>query len=158
MDKKDILENLVILCSNQNFVDLDDVAVRMGLKVVEKEGMKNPCITKKINDFSVEIFINKNDPIKRKRFSLAHSIAHCVLHDEYLDMGIYDDQFYRYLSANEERKANQLAFEIIMPTEIISRIMNQGTTDLNELANILNVPVNLLAWKMEIPYNKNWSI
>ena len=41
------------------------------------------------------VIINKTDPFVRKRFTLAHEIAHFVLHRERIGNGLQDDAMYR---------------------------------------------------------------
>ena len=70
------------------------------------------------------IRINRHDVKQRQRFTLAHEIAHYLLHSEYIGDGITDDVLYRSsLSDILEAEANRLAAEIIMPwSMIVSRL------------------------------------
>lgn len=66
------------------------------------------------------IRINRHDAKARQRFTLAHEIAHFLLHSDKLSDGITDDVLYRSSLSNElEQEANRLAADIIMPTKLI---------------------------------------
>ncbi|WP_349972371.1 ImmA/IrrE family metallo-endopeptidase [Pseudomonas caspiana] len=68
----------------------------------------------------VTIKVNRHDVKERQRFTLAHEIAHFLLHRERLIGGITDDILYRSrLSDDLEREANRLAADIIMPSSLI---------------------------------------
>ncbi len=66
------------------------------------------------------IYINRNDPPRRQRFTLAHEIAHYVLHADMIGDGITDSPMYRSkLSDEYERQANRLAADILLPAKSV---------------------------------------
>lgn len=68
----------------------------------------------------VTIKVNRHDVKERQRFTLAHEIAHFLLHRDRLINGITDDVLYRSgLTDDLERQANRLAADIIMPDNLI---------------------------------------
>ncbi len=70
-----------------------------------------------------EIKINRFESISRQRFTLAHELAHFLLHRSEIDKlgGIKDTILYRSgASETIEYEANRLAAQIIMPDEAIS--------------------------------------
>jgi hypothetical protein len=73
-----------------------------------------------LNDGFV-IRINRHDPIKRQRFTVAHELAHLLLHREEIGNGIEDDVLYRStLSDRREQQANRLAADILMPEVLLN--------------------------------------
>jgi Zn-dependent peptidase ImmA (M78 family) len=67
---------------------------------------------------SYKIVINKHEPVYRQRFTLAHELAHYLLHRELIGAGISDNVLYRSkLSDKVEAEANRLASDILMPVE-----------------------------------------
>lgn len=67
-----------------------------------------------------EIKVNRYEPAERQRFTIAHEIAHYMLHREHIGRGIVDNVLYRSnLSSRIETEANQLAAEIIMPRPVV---------------------------------------
>lgn len=82
-----------------------------------------------------EIKINRHDVIERQRFTLAHEIAHFLLHSDRIDGdGIVDDVLYRSRLSDElEAQANRLAADIIMPMSLIQlKLQEKGGGKLTE--------------------------
>lgn len=64
------------------------------------------------------IRVNRHDARVRQRFTVAHEIAHYLLHRDEIGAGIADDVLYRSaLSDAREAEANRLAADILMPDE-----------------------------------------
>ncbi|NOW46687.1 hypothetical protein FHW96_002847 [Novosphingobium sp. SG751A] len=64
--------------------------------------------------------INRHDPKKRQRFSVAHELAHVLLHADQIGEGITDDVLYRSTLSNRvEAEANRLAADILMPDDLV---------------------------------------
>jgi hypothetical protein len=74
------------------------------------------------------IYVNSLHPRNRQRFTLAHEIAHFVLHRDLIDTGIHDDTMYRSeeLQGYQEVQANRLAADILMPIMKVKELMRQG--------------------------------
>jgi predicted transcriptional regulator len=68
------------------------------------------------------IKINRHDSLGRQRFTVAHEIAHFLLHRELIGTGIEDDALYRSNQSDQiEWEANRLAADIVMPTKAIQQ-------------------------------------
>ncbi|EOD8840265.1 ImmA/IrrE family metallo-endopeptidase [Enterobacter hormaechei] len=66
------------------------------------------------------IRVNRHDVKERQRFTVAHEIAHFLLHRDRIGDGITDDILYRSkLSDYMEVQANRLAADILMPWHLI---------------------------------------
>lgn len=66
------------------------------------------------------ITINRNDVEMRQRFTIAHEIAHYVLHRDLLEEGVQDDALYRSsLSDEYEQQANRYAAGMLMPARAV---------------------------------------
>lgn len=66
------------------------------------------------------IRVNRHDVKARQRFTLAHEIAHFLLHRHLIGDGIVDDVLYRSsLSDALEAEANRLGADIIMPFHLL---------------------------------------
>ncbi|MEB5931597.1 ImmA/IrrE family metallo-endopeptidase [Pseudomonas mosselii] len=100
------------------------IAKELGIKVL-KSTMPG-SISGEIREANgmVTIKVNRHDTKERQRFTIAHEIAHFLLHRERLVGGITDDVLYRSrLSDDLEREANRLGADIIMPTSLIDETM-----------------------------------
>lgn len=69
---------------------------------------------------SFVIRVNRHDPSKRQRFTVAHELSHFLLHADQINTGISDDVLYRSaLSDRREAQANRLAADVLMPDELV---------------------------------------
>lgn len=116
-------ETLTLIKSFQDAppVRLSDLARALGVPI--KASTLGPGISGEIRpaDNGFIIRINRHDPVKRQRFSVAHELAHYLLHREEIGTGIEDDVLYRSsLSNYREQQANRLAADILMPESLLS--------------------------------------
>jgi predicted transcriptional regulator len=98
------------------------------------------------------IIVNSADPLVRQRFTVAHEIAHFLLHRDQIGDGITENALHRSegFSSKEEVQANKLAADILMPLDLISRQMNEGNRELRELARTFNVSEIAMAIRLGI--------
>ena len=98
-------------------------------KIETDEGQENSFI----------IRINRHEPKYRQRFTVAHEIAHYLLHqDEIKSDGIVDTVLYRSSLSNRlEAEANRLAADIIMPWHLLREAI-QGK-DLDDEETIVDI-------------------
>lgn len=116
-------------------VRLGALANDLGLTVVTST--LQPGISGEIRpDARVEggylIRINRHENRPRQRFTLAHEIAHFLLHRDAIGDGVVDDLLYRSnLSDRREAEANRLAADLVMPWDAINQRMHD-LENLNE--------------------------
>jgi hypothetical protein len=94
-------------------VQVIDLANELGLKVYMVPNWPDDLsgMVRKNTDAlgGFDIFVNQNHPEKRRRFTIAHEIAHVVLHPHLIGDGITDDALLRSGLSNElEAQANKL--------------------------------------------------
>lgn len=102
-------------------IKLPDLSRALGVQV--KASTLAPGISGELRPDGTGGFVvrvNRHDPPKRQRFTVAHEIAHFLLHREQIGSGIKDDVLYRSdLSDRTEQEANRLAADILMPDLLI---------------------------------------
>lgn len=101
--------------------------------VIKKDGVVNgiPKYT---------IIVNQNDNPYRQRFTIAHELAHFILHKFFIGDGIQEDALYRSgLSDAMERQANRLAADILMPENLVKKLMFEHNNDVSVVAKKLEV-------------------
>ena len=108
-------------------VKVGALAAALGLKVVEAtlplsiSGMIRPD-----EKGNFVIRVNRFEPKERQRFTIAHEIAHFLLHRQLIARGVVDSTLYRSkLSSRLEAEANRLAADIIMPRKLITEALAQ---------------------------------
>lgn len=115
--------NAILRFQEATPVDLAGLARHFGLAV--KAATLDPGKSGEIRpDGNGEyvIKINRHDSLGRQRFTVAHEIAHFLLHREQIGDGISDDALYRSNQSDEiEWEANRLAADIVMPTKAIQQ-------------------------------------
>lgn len=78
----------------------------------------------------VTIRVNSHDVKARQRYTIAHEIAHFLLHRHLLKDGIQDTPLYRsHLSSKIEREADALAADILMPMDIVQALMAENSKE-----------------------------
>jgi len=97
------------------------------------------------------IGVNASEAYVRKRFTVAHECAHFMLHRNRITNELVEDTMYRGLGGREEAQANKLAADILMPYHLIQKIMDSGTTDVDELAVKLQVSGAAMRIRLGIP-------
>ena len=99
------------------------------------------------------IYVNANHSKKRRRFTIAHEIAHYILHRDLIEGdALVDDSLYRSgLSNAVEASANRLAAEILMPWRLIDRAIFGGIATVPTLAEQFNVSTSAMAIRLGVP-------
>lgn len=123
-------------------------AIAQALGVELKAATLKPGISGEIrrkDDQSYRIRVNRHDPSRRQRFTVAHELAHFLLHRDEIGDGIEEDKLYRsILSDAREQQANRLAADILMHPDTIrdayDEAMEIGVGDpVLHVADVLNV-------------------
>lgn len=96
------------------------------------------------------IFINANQPKVRQRFTMAHEIAHFILHRAFIGDGIVEDALHRAEGFTNalERQANAMAADILMPRNLVSKVQDDGVTDIPGLAAYFNVSRDAMSYRV----------
>jgi len=130
-NEQDIINNY------QNEFPIKIGAIASALGVVVKKSTLKAGISGQIQmvDDRPEVKVNRHDSVPRQRFTIAHELAHFLLHrDKLAGDGIVDDVLYRSnLSDDLEAQANKLAADIIMPWHLLKdRISAFGAVKISE--------------------------
>lgn len=140
-------EHMSVIERYQNDVPVKIGAIAKDLGIIVKSATLAAGISGEIKEVAdvVTIRVNRHDTKQRQRFTLAHEVAHFLLHRDKIGDGIVDDMLYRSsLSDALEAEANRLAADIIMPREKVQQIMTKRDGSKVEekiefLANLLEV-------------------
>jgi Zn-dependent peptidase ImmA (M78 family) len=125
-------------------VDVEGLAKALGLSVWERElpGDSGMLVADHLSGPSgYTIYVNSTDAVNRRRFTIAHEIAHYLLHRNRDTREFKDNRMYRSpgISDSKEAEANRLAADILMPRRIIRRLLDQGIKDPQDMALRLKV-------------------
>lgn len=128
-------------------VDVTGLAEALGLAVWESDDLPAGVSGKMFEDPTnggpsrYSIVVRASEPFVRKRFTVAHEIAHFLLHRNRIGSFLLEDAWLRSnLSTREEVEANQFAADILMPRNLIAKYANlYGTSDPGVLASFFKV-------------------
>ena len=100
-------------------------------------------------DCGFAVYVNGKHSEVRRRFTIAHEIAHFVLHRDLIGDGITEDALYRSgLSDAVEREANGLAAEILMPRHLVRDSFSTGQRDPATLASKFGVSQQAMEYRL----------
>ncbi len=118
-------------------IPVEQVAVYLGIKV-ELAELGEECSGVLVrNEGRAVIGVNQDHHPNRRRFSIAHEIAHFVLHkgDTYIDKGYlvhFRDRKSGSGTKQEEMAANAFAAALLMPSKWVREAFKQHPFDLTE--------------------------
>ncbi|RYY22857.1 MAG: ImmA/IrrE family metallo-endopeptidase [Sphingomonadales bacterium] len=124
-------------------VKVGAIAADLGVKVVISDlplAVSGMLVLDNDDRKTWTIKVNRHEHRNRQRFTIAHEIAHFVLHRDVIGNELVDDTFYRSgLSERREYEANALAAEILMPWPLVRRLMQGGERNVDNIAEALQV-------------------
>ncbi len=98
------------------------------------------------------IYVNAKHAKERRRFTIAHEIAHFILHRHLIEDDVVDDALYRSGFSNAiESSANKMAADILMPWRLIDRAITSGIATVPDLAAKFNVSNSAMSIRLGIP-------
>jgi Zn-dependent peptidase ImmA (M78 family) len=131
-------------------VDVYALADDLGLKIFFENLSASKVSGKLVRDNdNFHIVVNNADPVSRQRFTIAHEIAHFVLHRDLIDRELKDDVMYRSgLSDTYEIEANRLAADILLPSDRV-KVEYRKKPALVPLADKFQVSVEALRVRLK---------
>lgn len=110
----------------------------------------------------VGIFYRSSDSINRRRFTMAHEIAHCCLHTDTLTDKHIELRSSKTQNDPREYNANVFAGELLIPESSLKMIYEQLLVpSLSGLSEIFQVSTNVMAKRLDylkMPYMKDEEI
>lgn len=136
-------------------VKVGALANDLGLKVIISElptGISGKLTQEPKGSGQWVVRVNRHEHKNRQRFTIAHEIAHFVLHREEIGDELVDDTFYRSgLSERREWEANKLAAEILMPWHLIREEAKDQRQTPAELAEKFGVSEAAMHIRLGLP-------
>jgi hypothetical protein len=147
---------------NEAPVNVTGIAEALGLTVWESDTELPEGVSGKLfkDPFSggaegFSIIVRASDPYVRRRFTVAHEIAHFVLHRNQVGDSLADDELYRSgLSTQQEAQANRFAADILMPRSLISRYVSAYGPNPAALAPLFKVSEAAMCIRLGAPLHQ----
>lgn len=156
IDISKLMDNMGISTIAKDFTEIEkDTGVQIG-------SVLGAAFSNKDN---LAIFYKKSDSLHRKKFTIAHELAHCCLHcptDESSHIEFRLEPFAINLPEEElekERQANIFAGQLLIPKDALLKHYEQMLIpSLTELAMIFDVSTSVMAARLDylkMPYYKD---
>lgn len=124
-------------------VDIVGIAKVLGLEVWESKSLPEGIAGKLFRDEKnggasrYSVVARSEDPLVRKRFTVAHEIAHYLLHRHLFRGELIDDALYRStLSSAIEAEANAFAADLLMPWHLLAPVQDKPASELAKLFEV----------------------
>ncbi len=139
-------------------VDVVTLDERLGLKVFADElppGVSGQILKKpaygSVSGYS--IIVNSKEAPERQRFTVAHEIAHFILHRGKIGDGIQESALYRAVGFDnrQESEANNMAVDILMPWHLLVPIVDAAPKTPADLAKIFGVSEVAMSIRLGLP-------
>lgn len=126
-------------------VNIAGIAGVLGLRVWESRSLPEGIAGKLKRDEEnggvshFSIIVRAQDAMVRKRFTVAHEIAHYLLHRPLFGGELIDDALYRStLSSKIEAEANAFAADLLMPWHLVRPVANLPLRELAQMFEVSN--------------------
>ena len=136
-------------------VDIHELCAAIGPEpcgAVDMPKTLSGVITRPAEDKFI-IYYNKQDPRPRQRFTIAHELAHYILHRTELKADYYESILYRGgLSHKQETEANRLARDILVPPNKLDAYIDTHLDDrIDEVAHVFGVSAQVISIQLGVP-------
>ena len=149
------VDSLLSIASQKELYDGDSLDI---LKLIElRDDLRvefvslDPSISGKLSRDGDKwvISVNKEHSRNRQRFTLAHELAHYVLHKSE-EESFTDTVFFRGMSVNNiEYAANDFAAKLLMPEDRVRRLVREGVASVETLAESFGVSVAAMLYRVK---------
>lgn len=137
------------LCLTEPPLPIVEVAQSYGLKIVEVAFKGNNEISGVLDINNKIIYLNQDDSVQHKRFTIAHELGHWCLHHGLLennpDLGIYYRRPIGGESDDKEKEANCFAANLLVPLSQLQKF--SSTYSDAELAKIFAVSAQVIGYR-----------
>jgi Zn-dependent peptidase ImmA (M78 family) len=126
------------------------VAEYLGLEVVEEPMDDDMSGFLEIRSGRWVVGVNAFHHVNRKRFTIAHEIAHFLLHSD--GQAVFRDRTFARRASDPsqmEREADQFAAELLMPADDVRQHIASGVTSLSALASQFGVSALAMKYRVQ---------
>lgn len=148
------LQNLKMRLSSAGLYDIpvniEDVAEFLGIEVIRELMEDDISGYLEYRDGAWVAGVNALHHPNRQRFTIAHEIAHYILHRD-PSIKFIDQTFARRSVAGDEpeREADELAADLLMPEDRINSEIQNGNTSLTTLATLFQVSSLAMRYRVQ---------
>jgi len=155
------VNELIELYTSKAPVNIEKLIEALGLQLERKADL-HPRIAgqiERLNDGTFKISVNKADHYYRRRFTMAHELAHYLLHRNLIGSGVDDTKAYRSLDIGQfhnihikpehETEANRIAAKLLMPARLVRRHYEETNGNIHEMAKRFQVSAEAMGYRLQ---------
>ncbi|WP_164749833.1 ImmA/IrrE family metallo-endopeptidase [Nitratireductor alexandrii] len=142
-------------------VRIETLIEALGVEL-ERKAELHPRIAgqiERLDDGTFKISVNKDDHYYRRRFTMAHELAHYLLHRNLIGSGVDDTKAYRSLDIGRfnnrqilpehETEANRIAAKLLMPARLVRACYEDTHGDVSEMAKRFQVSAEAMGYRLQ---------
>lgn len=130
------------------------------IQLAKEEGLKlkfvdmrdeMPNVSGLFDDENRIIYVNKNDSVTRKAFTIAHELGHYILQHETDEFGVLPRQAGLVTANPIEKEANAFAANLLVPKFMLLNVMRKydlTVADTDSLADMFGVSREVIMYRM----------
>lgn len=123
-------------------LDIPIISYQDGYAILEKANQLKCCTDNDGLNFGGAIFYNQNCSVARQRFTVAHELGHCLMHN---GKGLYNHEPSETDNPIEQ-EANVFASRILAPACVLWGI---GVTKAEQISELCNISMQSAEFRME---------
>jgi len=148
---------IIAHCQKKLPVSVHAIADAIGLKVWQKSLPDCTGLVMKDETHGgyagYSIIAHSGDSHVQKRFTIAHEIAHFLLHQDQICGKIEDNRMYQSgMDISEECEANDLANKILLPDRMLDRFKIDKPESLQTIIRVCQIPPQLVRNRLGYSY------
>ena len=151
----DEIEKTILEAQKNIPVDIISLCKDLGLRVFRVQNWTQAMsgmIRKDAEGETFSIYVNATHSNTRQRFTIAHELAHWILHRELIGDGVLDDGLYRSgLPVQIEVEANRFGGDLLMPKSLVNREWQKQDNDIVSMATLFDVSKAAMAIRLGVP-------
>ncbi len=157
-EQREVINKHISNCiENSTQVNVKKLAIDLGVQEVKEENIPGEASGYLQNsNGKYTIGVEQNDAETRKHFTIAHELAHFLLHKDHISEGnsVIDSRIYRSnLTSDLEVEANRLAADLVMPMNLVRHfVKSTDKITYNQLSDKLGVSLQALKVRLGSPY------
>lgn len=153
LDRMDAEEMPALFGFYEPIVDVFNITKRMGVGLFylpEHPKYKRVDGLLQMRNGNPQIFINRNFPIVRQRFTVAHELGHLLRHRLENDKVLFRATDFTSTTMRDEREANVFAAELLMPESMVRNLVHLAPV--RDLAQMFGVSEQAMAIRIRDIY------
>lgn len=139
-------------------VDVVQICKNYNLGIFESDLGSSNLVSGFLDPQERRIYLNQNDSVERKNFTIAHELGHWLMHRDLVisEPDKYAIMYRMPLGKNQkdpyEVEANFFAANLLVPTQFLNKFYKSKNYDLASLSVIFGVSTEVISYRIKNQY------